>query len=169
MIDRWIEASCAAHPTDHPLANHLNAAHPTPTHATQANTLLSGLGFENSGVAVAHALHNGLTAAPGTHAFMHGEKVAFGLHAQLALEGRPAAEVDAVLTFCEAVGLPVTLAQVGVDASDAEVVAAVAARTVKPGETSHNEPFEVTAEMVADAMRSADARGRRFRGRAPYS
>jgi glycerol dehydrogenase len=100
---------------------------------------------------------------------MHGEKVAFGLHAQLALEGRPAAEVDAVLAFCEAVGLPVTLAQVGVDVSDAEVVAAVAARTVKPGETSHNEPFEVTAEAVADAMRAADARGRRFRERAPYS
>jgi glycerol dehydrogenase len=53
--------------------------------------------------------------------------------------------------------------------SDAEVVAAVAARTVKPGETSHNEPFEVTAEAVADAMRAADARGRRFRERAPYS
>ena len=27
----------------------------------EASTLLSGLGFENGGLAVAHALHNGLT------------------------------------------------------------------------------------------------------------
>jgi glycerol dehydrogenase len=33
----------------------------------EANTLLSGLGFESSGLAAAHAIHNGLTAAPGTH------------------------------------------------------------------------------------------------------
>jgi glycerol dehydrogenase len=30
----------------------------------EANTLLSGLGFESSGLAAAHAVHNGLTAAP---------------------------------------------------------------------------------------------------------
>jgi hypothetical protein len=41
----------------------------------EANTLLSGLGFESSGLA-AHAVHNGLTAAPATHACFHGEKVA---------------------------------------------------------------------------------------------
>ena len=33
----------------------------------EANTLLSGLGFESSGLAAAHAVHNGLTAAPATH------------------------------------------------------------------------------------------------------
>ncbi|HNO05888.1 MAG TPA: iron-containing alcohol dehydrogenase, partial [Flavobacteriales bacterium] len=32
----------------------------------EANTLLSGLGFESSGLAAAHAVHNGLTAAAGT-------------------------------------------------------------------------------------------------------
>jgi glycerol dehydrogenase len=32
----------------------------------EANTLLSGLGFESSGLAAAHAIHNGLTAAPAT-------------------------------------------------------------------------------------------------------
>ena len=53
----------------------------------EANTLLSGLGFESSGLAAAHAVHNGLTAAPETHPFFHGEKVAFGLLVQLVLEG----------------------------------------------------------------------------------
>jgi glycerol dehydrogenase len=49
-----------------------------------ANTLLSGLGFESSGLAVAHAVQNGLTAAPATHADFHGEKVAYGSLVQLA-------------------------------------------------------------------------------------
>ncbi len=30
----------------------------------EANTLLSGLGFESGGLAAAHAIHNGLTALP---------------------------------------------------------------------------------------------------------
>jgi glycerol dehydrogenase len=55
----------------------------------EANTLLSGLGFESSGLAAAHALHNGLTAAPETHHFWHGEKVAFGVLVQLMMEAKP--------------------------------------------------------------------------------
>jgi len=36
----------------------------------EANVLLSGLGFESGGLAAAaHAIHNGLTALPETHAF----------------------------------------------------------------------------------------------------
>ena len=38
----------------------------------EANTLLSGLGFESGGLAAAHAIHNGLTAAPPTHGLAHG-------------------------------------------------------------------------------------------------
>jgi glycerol dehydrogenase len=80
----------------------------------EANTLLSGLGFESSGLAAAHAIHNGLTAAPGTHAYMHGEKVAFGLLAQLMLESQPASVVEEVLAFANSVGLPTTLADIGI-------------------------------------------------------
>lgn len=40
----------------------------------EANTLLSGLGFESSGLCAAHAIHNGLTSLEETHAFYHGEK-----------------------------------------------------------------------------------------------
>lgn len=40
--------------------------------------LLSGLGFESSGLAAAHSIHNGLAAAPATRASLHGEKVAVG-------------------------------------------------------------------------------------------
>ena len=44
----------------------------------EANTLLSGIGFESAGLAGAHAIHNGMTQLPETHARYHGEKVAFG-------------------------------------------------------------------------------------------
>lgn len=131
----------------------------------EANTLLSGLGFESAGLAAAHAVHNGLTAAPGTHAFLHGEKVAFGVLVQLLLEHASRAQLDEVLGFSRSVGLPVTLAEIGcADLPDA-VLAEVAARATAPGELIHNEPFPVTAGMVADAIRAADAAGRAFAAR----
>ena len=126
----------------------------------EANTLLSGLGFESSGLAAAHAVHNGLTAAPATHAFFHGEKVAYGLLVQLVLEGQPRAVVEPVLAFATEVGLPVTLAEIGLEEFPAELLRQVAARATAEGETIHNEPFEVRPDMVADAILAADALGR---------
>jgi glycerol dehydrogenase len=126
----------------------------------EANTLLSGLGFESSGLAAAHAVHNGLTAAPGTHAFFHGEKVAFGLLVQLVLEGQPRGVVETVLTFATRVGLPITLAEIGLEELPGEVLRQVAVRATAEGETIHNEPFKVRPDMVADAIVAADALGR---------
>ena len=45
----------------------------------EANTLLSGLGFESGGLAGAHAVHNGLTVLEASHDKFHGQKVAFGV------------------------------------------------------------------------------------------
>jgi glycerol dehydrogenase len=129
----------------------------------EANTLLSGLGFESSGLAAAHAVHNGLTAVPQTHEFLHGEKVAFGVVTQLVLEGAPSAEIEEVLAFCCRVGLPVTLGGLGLAGAEREVVETIARRSVAPGETIHNEPFAVDAGMVADAIVAADCLGREFR------
>lgn len=125
----------------------------------EANTLLSGLGFESGGLAIAHSVHNGLTTAPATHAYMHGEKVAFGLLVQLVVEGRPTAEIDEVVTFCRQVGLPTTLAALRLDAGDQEALSLVAERTVAPGETAHHEPFDVTAQAIYDGILAADRLG----------
>ena len=130
----------------------------------EANILLSGLGFENGGVCVAHALHDGITVAPGSHAFLHGEKVAFGLLTQLVLEGRPQAEIHQVLEFLHHIGLPVTLGQVGVDAGDLELLEAIAERACREGETSHLEVFPVTPKNLLDAMRAANRLGQQQRG-----
>jgi glycerol dehydrogenase len=129
----------------------------------EANTLLSGLGFESSGLAAAHAVHNGLTAAHGTHAYYHGEKVAFGLLVQLVLEGVPSATFEKVLTFSAEVGLPITLAEIGLTALTRDQLDPIARRATAPGETIHNEPFEVTPDMVADAILAADALGSSWR------
>jgi glycerol dehydrogenase len=128
----------------------------------EANTLLSGLGFESSGLAAAHAVHNGLTTANGTHSYMHGEKVAFGLITQLMLESQPKSVVDEVLAFSNSVGLPTTFAEIGIGSPSRELLDAVAKRATAPGETIHNEPIAVTSEMVVEAMRAADSAGVSF-------
>jgi len=126
----------------------------------EANTLLSGLGFESAGLAAAHAVHNGLTMAPATHSFFHGEKVAFGTLVQLVLEGKPRTEIEEVVGFATEVGLPVTLAAIGLSELSREMLEQIATRATAPGETMHNEPFEVTPDLVADAILAADALGR---------
>mgnify|MGYP006266000729 FL=1 len=130
----------------------------------EANTLMSGLGFESGGLAVAHSVHDGLTAAPETHDRLHGEKVAFGTLVQLVLEGRDASLVEEVMGFCRAVGLPTTLAELGLSDLSSERAQAIATRALAPGETAHNEPFEVSAAMIADAIFAADAWSRALHG-----
>jgi len=131
----------------------------------EANTLLSGLGFESAGLAAAHGIHNAITLAPGTHDYLHGEKVAFGVIVQLMLEKADAALVNEVLSFCQAVGLPTTLAGIGcADLSD-DLLRQVAELAVVPDSLIHNEPFPVTAAMVEEAIRAADQAGTRFQGK----
>jgi glycerol dehydrogenase len=110
----------------------------------EANTLLSGLGFESGGLAAAHAVHNGLTALDQTHHFMHGEKVNFGTLTQFALEDRP------------------TFADLDLGAISKEELETVAKAATVPGETIHNMPFAVTPAMVVDAMVAADSYSRAY-------
>jgi len=137
-----------------------NVVTPALERIVEANTLLSGLGFESSGLAAAHAVHNGLTTAQGTHGYFHGEKVAFGTLVQLVLEGQPRSTIEEVLTFSSEVGLAVCLADIGIHEVKPEVLNVIARRSTAEGETIHNEPFTVTPEMVVDAIVAADAMGR---------
>ena len=129
----------------------------------EANTLLSGLGFESSGLAAAHAIHNGLTVASETHSYMHGEKVAFGLVTQLMLESQSRSVVEEVLAFSNSVGLPTRFADIGIGNPSQELLTMVAERSTAPGETIHNEPMPVTPKLVIEAMRSADSAATSFR------
>lgn len=125
----------------------------------EANTYLSGIGFESGGLAGAHAIHNGFTMLESTHGMLHGEKVAFGTLVQLALENAPDEDLGMALGFCRAVGLPTTLAQLGaVDATPSQLME-VAKASCAQGETIHNMPFPVTPEDVFSAILVADRLG----------
>ncbi len=71
----------------------------------EANTLLSGLGFENCGCSAAHGIHDGLTVLEEVHGYFHGEKVAFGTLCLLMLENRDRSEIETMIRFCRSVGL----------------------------------------------------------------
>jgi glycerol dehydrogenase len=126
----------------------------------EANTLLSGIGFESAGLAAAHSIHNGLTALEETHSFYHGEKVAFGVLAGLQLSQAPADEVAVVTSFCEEVGLPITLADIGLGRADRERLMEAARKACAPAQPIHHEGRVVTPEMLCDAMLAVDALGR---------
>jgi glycerol dehydrogenase len=132
-------------------------------HIVEANILLSGIGFESGGLASAHAIHNGLTALEETHAFYHGEKVAFGVLAGLQLAGAPPDEVETVYAFCEEVGLPTTLAEIGLGDVSRDRLMLVATNACAPDSSIHHEAGEITPGKVLNAMLAADAIGERRR------
>lgn len=130
----------------------------------EANTLLSGIGFESGGLAGAHAIHNGLTVLPECHHMYHGEKVAFGTLTQLVLENVCADELEDIISWCIELGLPVTFKELGIENPTDEKLMAVATAACAEGDTLHNMPFEVTPEKVCAALKAADAYGRYFLG-----
>jgi glycerol dehydrogenase len=128
----------------------------------EANTLLSGLGFESGGLAGAHSVHNGFTVLEASHGKLHGQKVAFGVLTQLVLEGRPSKDVDEVLDFSLSVGLPVCLEDLGIHNATREDIRRVAEAVTAVGETIHATWFPVTADMVEAAIWAADALGAQY-------
>lgn len=133
-------------------------------HIVEANTLLSGIGFESSGLASAHSIHNGLTALQETHPYYHGEKVAFGVLAGLHLTDGSPAEMDTVYAFCEKVGLPTTFADLGIDQAPREKLMKAAVKACAPAEGIHHEAGQITPETLLHALIAANAMGRSRKG-----
>ena len=134
---------------------------PALEHIVEANILLSGIGFESAGLAAAHSIQNGLTALAETHSFYHGEKVAFGVLAGLQLTDASTDESTAVFSFCEDVGLPTTLADIGLGNADREKLMDAAEKACAPGESIHHEAGLITPEKILNALIVTDAIGRR--------
>jgi len=136
---------------------------PALEHVVEACILLSGLGFESAGLAAAHAIHNGLTALPETHRYLHGEKVALGLLASLHLTGADPDEIHTVTAFCAQTGLPVTLSELGIDPANHEGLERVALAACAPHESIHHEGGEITPKAVVSALLTLDALGGGYR------
>lgn len=142
------------------IANDNKIVTPALHHIVEANILLSGIGFESAGLAAAHSIHNGLSALDATHAYYHGEKVAFGVLAGLHLANASPAEMENVYSFCEKIGLPTTLEQIGLNNIDKNDLKKVAIKSCFPQESIHKEAGQITPEKVFYALIAADAMGK---------
>ena len=119
----------------------------------EANTLLSGLGFENGGLAAAHAIHNGFTALEGDiHHLTHGEKVAYGILVQLVLENAPTEKFVKYQQFLSSIHMPTTLEELHIADKSYEDLVRVGERALEPNDTFANLSDKLTADDIADAI-----------------
>lgn len=115
----------------------------------EANCFLSSIGGLNTGCACAHGFGDWLCTIPGGHDFMHGERVFIGLITQLILEKYPDEEIEQIMKFGRAIGLPICVGDMGV--SDVDALAETA------GIELENDHFLVhlTCDHSPEALKSA--------------
>lgn len=118
----------------------------------EACFLLSALGFENTGISLAHSLTRGLVKARGVKDAPHGYQIGYGLLVQLAIEGRDRAELTDVRGFLVDVGLPTTLEELGMPEPTADEIQQIAALTMTSPHI-HNVARPVTPESFIAAIR----------------
>ncbi|BCN30160.1 glycerol dehydrogenase [Anaeromicropila herbilytica] len=144
----------------------------------EANTLLSGVGFESGGLAAAHAINDGMSRIESCNHRLHGEKVAFATLVQLVLEreyekcstsdrnknvdskSHSQKEIEEVLEFCVQVGLPVTLEEMGLTSGDRDTLQRIAEYSLLDNEPMHHMGFIVTEDMIIQAMLEVDCIGK---------
>ena len=119
----------------------------------EANTLMSGVGFESGGLALAHALALSFTEVNAVHdQYLHGEMVAMGTMAQLAMEQSADARKAAI--FFAKVGLPIHLGQLSLSPKNhRELDVISAAAEARP--IAHNMPMAVTQSSIKRALLDA--------------
>jgi glycerol dehydrogenase len=139
----------------------LKVVTPAVENVIEANTLMSGLGFESGGVATAHMIANCLPGFPECKGLMHGEEVSFGIISQFCLDENMATdEMYKMVDFLIDIGLPVTFAELGLAGVGRDRLKKIGDVCAGPGSLCHAHPFKVTSESVVDAMITADALGR---------
>ena len=142
------------------IANELHVVTEALDAVIEANTLMSGLGFENVGCAGSHVVCNGLTAVPNGEKALHGEKVAFGVICQLLAENAAMTTIDEVIRFNISVGLPITLDDMGIDATEKNFDI-ICANTLETEWT--REPFYMNDEKVKAVIKTAHELGKHYK------
>jgi glycerol dehydrogenase len=127
----------------------------------EANTLLSGIGFETNGTAAAHAIHDGLTSIKPSFPTTHGERVAFGLLCEFIIENKEKSFIDSILQFYRNIGLPTTLSQIGLENLTNEQLLKIADITFN--NVIHAEPVVITKEVIINSILLADHIGKNFK------
>jgi glycerol dehydrogenase len=124
----------------------------------EAVVLMSALGFENGGLSLAHAMTRGLMAARDASTAMHGLHVGWGLLVQLVVLGRSSAEISELIGFYREIGLPVSLAELGLVDPTPEELQDIVARSLSAPHTV-NLPFAVDAAMLSSAIAVVERAG----------
>ena len=119
----------------------------------EAVKLSSAMAFENTGCALAHALHNGLTRT-GQIKGEHGEIVAYATIVQAVFENRPKDEVRQLVLWCEKVGLPTKLRYFGELSRSALKMAVEYAAEKDPN--SKNMPEKMKPANVLEAIEKVE-------------
>ena len=117
----------------------------------EAVILMSGLGFENGGLSVAHAMTRGLMLAPRTRAYAHGEHVAYGLLVQLALDADDATLADEQ-SFVHSIGLPVRLHDFAAGSIEASEYEFLAQKALTASQHIRNYPRTLNAAALVRAI-----------------
>jgi glycerol dehydrogenase-like iron-containing ADH family enzyme len=127
-----------------------------------ANVLLAGviggLGGAQCRTVAAHAVHNGLTHLIACHEMLHGEKVAFGILAQLRLEEivagnqLAASSRQQLLEFYQQIGLPCSLNDLGLAGATVADLQHACKIACQPQSDIHRLPFSVTPEQLLMAL-----------------
>ena len=124
----------------------------------EANTLLSGIGFESGGLAAAHGVAQSYTNIPNVEAnYLHGELVAMGTLTQLMLESRPT-EAARVAEFFAAVGLPIHLGQISLEETDRDALDLISESTAASPFIG-NMPQDLTAGTIRTGIVDAHRLG----------
>lgn len=117
--------------------------------------MVGGLGERFTRVAAAHAVHNGLTVLPQTDAFLHGTKVAYGILVQCALLGQDEVLTQLINAY-QRFNLPTTLAALNVDIHNRSELDKVIAHTLRPVESIHFLPVELTPQTLRAAFEKVE-------------
>lgn len=152
-------------------AARLKIVTPSLEQVVYANTLLSGLAFENGGTGFAHAIGNSLSVLEKKMKPLqyHGEMVAFGTLVEILVEGTLEQVVE-FIKWAHSVGLPVTFEEMGVREVTDEDLYKVAEK-VKTTSEYQRLPYEITSDQIVALMKVADEIGRKYGQlypRAPY-
>ncbi len=120
--------------------------------------VIGGLGGAKCRTVAAHAIHNGLTHLEATHNILHGEKVAYGILAQLRLQEMLQGSQLAysarkqLLKFYGEIGLPKTLEDLGLADMTLTQLRQTAEIACYPGSDIYNLPFAVVPDQLVAAM-----------------
>ncbi len=131
----------------------------------EANTLLSGLGFENCGVSAAHAVYIGISTLEEAHQFYHGELVAFGVIVLMMIENYPDEEIDELLELLTQLGLPTTLEELGLAHLSSERWEEVASVINQDSTGIHASLPDVTNQLIIDNIHLASQYAQQFQAK----